>query len=221
MALYFFWVCCFILSIGEVFVEFIIAPGLFEPLFTTKEAGKGTGLGLATVFGNVKQSNGHIWVCSEPGHGSDFRVYLPRVTQPAPSLFVAQFTTMLPQGMETIPLVEDETMVRELAARVLHQQGYTVLEVANGPEALQLVRGNDHKIDLLLTDVIMPQMNGQMLAEKLKTLRPEIKVLFASGYTHNSIMRRGVLEPGVRFIQKPFSPLDLTRKVREVLDDPQ
>ena len=191
---------------------------IFEPFFTTKEVGKGTGLGLATVFGIVKQNNGHIWVYSEPGQGSAFKIYLPRVTEKATPSFVSGLNKTLPHGLETILLVEDELIVRELATRVLRQQGYNVLDVADGREALQTARGFDGEIHLLLTDVIMPQLNGQALAKQLKSMRPRIKVLFTSGYTHNSISRRGMVEADQLFIQKPFSPAELTQKVRAVLD---
>ena len=191
---------------------------IFEPFFTTKEVGRGTGLGLATVFGIAKNINGHIWVESELGQGTTFNIYVPRVTAPTPISFVSGLAAAIPQGMETILLVEDETLVRELAARVLRQQGYKVLDVEDGPKALQLVQHYGQDIHLLLTDVIMPQMNGKTLAEQLKTVQPELKILFTSGYTNNSITLRGVLEPGVMFIQKPFSPIDLTRKIRQVLD---
>ncbi len=194
---------------------------IFEPFFTTKEVGKGTGLGLATVFGIIKQNSGHIWVYSEPGQGATFKIYLPRVTETAAPSLVSDLNRSLPRGLETILLVEDELIVRELASRVLRQQGYTVLDVSDGEEALQTARGFEGEIHLLLTDVIMPQLNGQTLAEQLKSMLPRIKVLFTSGYTHNSISRRGIVEADQLFIQKPFSPADLTQKVREVLDGDQ
>ena len=192
---------------------------MFEPFFTTKEVGKGTGLGLATVFGIVKQSNGYIWVNSEPGQGTTIKIYLPRVADTHSNSFVYNMIPTLPLGMETILLVEDETIVRELAARVLRQQGYTVLEVVNGTEAVQLVKAYDQKIHLLVTDVVMPHMHGKALAEQLKVLRPGVKILFTSGYTHFSLIQRGVLKADDMFIQKPFSPGELTRRVRQVIDE--
>ncbi len=193
---------------------------IFEPFFTTKEVGKGSGLGLAAVFGIVKQSNGHIWVNSEPGQGTTFKIYLPRVTQATSDSFVFNMMATLPQqGMETILLVEDETIIRELAARVLRQQGYNVLEVVDGPEAVQLVKGYGQRIDLLLTDVVMPQMHGKTLAEQLKTMCPGLKILFTSGYTHYSLTQRGVLNSDDMFIQKPFSPGELTGRVRQAIAD--
>ncbi len=191
---------------------------LFEPFFTTKEQGKGTGLGLATIFGIVKQSEGHISVDSKPGQGATFKVYLPRVAEATAPKTEPGLTSSLPQGTETILLVEDESAVRELAARVLQQQGYTVLEAANGQEALRLTQAHNQEIHLLLTDVIMPHMDGKLLADRLKGIHPQIKVLFMSGYTGDTISHHGVLDSGVMFIQKPFSPATLARKVRDVLD---
>jgi CheY-like chemotaxis protein len=192
---------------------------IFEPFFTTKEKGKGTGLGLSTVYGIVKQSGGNIWVYSEPGHGTTFKIYLPRVEEELDNLHVRDETESLPRGSETVFLVEDEPSVRSLAYRVLCQQGYTVLEAANGEEALRVAQEHaGEKIHLLLTDVVMPQMGGRELAETLKLLRPDIKVLYTSGYTDNAIVHHGVLNPGTHFLQKPFSPKTLSHKVREVLD---
>jgi PAS domain S-box-containing protein len=195
---------------------------IFEPFFTTKEKGKGTGLGLSTVYGIVKQSGGYIWADSEPGCGTTFKIYLPRVEEEASIIRHREDTIHLLYGNETILLVEDEPSVRGLAVRVLREQGYTLLEAANGEEALHIVQEqDDKKINLLLTDVVMPQMGGKELAEKLKTLRPDIKVLFTSGYTDNAIVHHGVLEEGVNFIQKPFTPDALACKVRDVLDAPR
>jgi PAS domain S-box-containing protein len=192
---------------------------IFEPFFTTKEKGKGTGLGLSTVYGIAKQSGGNIWVYSEPGHGTTFKIYLPRVEEELDNLHVRDETESLPRGSETVFLVEDEPSVRSLAYRVLCQQGYTVLEAANGEEALRVAQEHaGEKIHLLLTDVVMPQMGGRELAETLKLLRPDIKVLYTSGYTDNAIVHHGVLNPGTHFLQKPFSPKTLSHKVREVLD---
>jgi PAS domain S-box-containing protein len=191
---------------------------LFEPFFTTKELGKGTGLGLATVFGIVKQSGGHIWVYSEPGYGTTFKIYLPRLAatgqQPSPIQPVSQ----LPHGGETILLVEDEPAVRDLAIKVLRRQGYTVLEAANGEEALHLAQAHQGEIHLLLTDVIMPKMSGKALAEAVTELFPNTRILFASGYTDNVIVQFGILHPEVMFLPKPFSPAALIHKVRDVLD---
>lgn len=192
---------------------------LFEPFFTTKEMGKGTGLGLATVFGIVKQSGGHIWVYSEPGYGTTVKIYLPRLVTKDDQPGQAQPAKQLPRGGETILVVEDEPAVRELAARVLRRQGYAVLEATNGEEALQLVQTQPGEIHLLLTDVIMPSMNGKTLAEAMIKLYPQIKILFASGYTDNVIMQFGILNPEVMFLPKPYSPTALTHKVREVLDN--
>jgi PAS domain S-box-containing protein len=194
---------------------------IFEPFFTTKDVGKGTGLGLATVFGIVKQNEGHIWVDSQVGHGTTFKIYLPRVAEGMahPSQFGR--SGVLPRGGETILVVEDEPMVRELAASVLRLQGYTVLSAANGNAALHLAQEQDDDIHLLLTDVIMPHMNGKELADLLHPIRPDMAVLFTSGYLDNAIVQHGVLDAGVAFIQKPFSPADLVRKVREVLDSGQ
>jgi PAS domain S-box-containing protein len=192
---------------------------IFEPFFTTKEKGKGTGLGLSTVYGIVKQSNGNIWVYSEPGCGTTVKIYLPRAEEELDTQYRRDETKLLPKGKETVLLVEDEISVRDLASRFLHQQGYTVLEAANGDEALHMARKQSwKKIHLLLTDMVMPQMSGRALAQELKCLRPDIKVLYTSGYTDDTIVRHGILEHGTPFLQKPFSLKALSHKVREALD---
>jgi signal transduction histidine kinase len=191
---------------------------IFEPFFTTKEAGRGTGLGLSTCYGIVKQNGGYIWVYSEIGHGTTFKIYLPRVDAPVEDFARPSITQAIPQGTETILLVEDEAAVRQIAARTLRAQGYTVIEAANGTEALQITHTHPGAINLILTDVVMPSMGGGALVEQLKALYPAIKMLFTSGYTDDTIVHHGQLKPGVQFIQKPFSPAALARKVRDVLD---
>jgi CheY-like chemotaxis protein len=192
---------------------------IFEPFFTTKEVGKGTGLGLSTVYGIIKQSGGHIRLYSEPGCGTTFKIYLPRLEELVDSPSQHNIPAPLPHGTETVLLVEDETSVRALATRVLNEQGYAVLEASNGEDALQVVEqyaGKD--IHLLLADVVMPQMGGKDLASQMQILRPGIKMLFTSGYTDDAIVYDGVLDADIPFIQKPFTPGALVRKVREVLD---
>ena len=194
---------------------------IFEPFFTTKERDKGTGLGLATIYGIVKQGGGDIWVYSEVGWGTTFKIYLPRINETDPALEAQPSLAVdMPAGTETVLLVEDEEAVRGLARQVLEMNGYTVLEAGHGGEALLLSEQHQAPIHLLVTDVIMPHMNGRELAERLAGLRPEMKVLYISGYTDQAIAHHGVLEPGLFFLQKPFSPFALARKVREVLDTP-
>lgn len=191
---------------------------IFEPFFTTKDIGQGTGLGLATVFGIVKQNGGDIWVYSEEGIGTTFKIYLPRAEHATLPLASPEIGAEMPTGDETILLVEDDLAVREVARRVLEKQGYTLLEVQNGQAALLLFSQYTGKIDLLLTDVIMPEISGKALSQKAIGLSPGLKTLFMSGYTDETITHHGVLEPGVAFLQKPFSPMTLARKVRAVLD---
>jgi signal transduction histidine kinase/CheY-like chemotaxis protein len=192
---------------------------IFEPFFTTKEKGKGTGLGLSTVYGIVKQSGGNINVYSEPGLGTTFKIYLPRVEEEEDNLQWKDLDISLLTGNETILLAEDEQSVRELAGRILRDRGYQVYEAHDGKDALGMVQGHpERKIHLLLTDVVMPGMSGKNLADCLKLSMPDIKVLFISGYTDNAIVHHGVLDKGVNFIQKPFSMESLARKVRGVLD---
>jgi len=190
---------------------------VFEPFFTTKERGKGTGLGLATVYGIVRQSGGQINVSSAPGTGTTFRIHLPRVDAPVDAARVATPVTAPAAGTETILVAEDEQMVRVLIRKVLEQAGYTVLLGDGGAEALQLAERHTGRIHLLVTDVVMPGMNGPELARRLLERRPETKVLFLSGYADDAVERHGVLAPGTAFMQKPFSPSALAARVREVL----
>jgi CheY-like chemotaxis protein len=195
---------------------------LFEPFFTTKEVGKGTGLGLATVYGIVKQSGGHIGVESEPGRGTLFQIYLPRAREIAPAVRPSQLLAARhspSHGSETVLLVEDEDGVRALARTVLLTNQYTVLEARDGAEALQVTSDWSRPIDLMLTDVVMPRLSGYQLADRLKPARPGMKVLFMSGYTDDAICQHRVLGPDAHFLQKPFTPDVLARKVREVLDE--
>jgi len=192
---------------------------IFEPFFTTKEKGKGTGLGLSTVYGIVKQSGGNINVYSEPGLGTTFKIYLPRVEEEEDHLQRKDYGISLSTGDETILLAEDEQAVRELTARILRERGYQVYEAPDGREALAIAqRHPDRKIHLLLTDVVMPGMGGKELAEQLKLSTPDIKVLFISGYTDNAIVHHGILEEGINYIQKPFTIGILAKKIRQVLD---
>ncbi len=191
---------------------------IFEPFYTTKEVGKGTGLGLATVYGIVEQNHGHIAVHSEVGKGTTFHLYLPRAAAAAPAGAVAVAPVALPRGTETILVAEDEKSVRVTSCRFLELLGYTVLAAATPTEALRLAGAHTGPIHLLLTDVIMPGMNGPDLAGLLAEGRPKLKCLFMSGYTAEVMMRRGMLGAGRPFLSKPFSRDDLARKVREMLD---
>ena len=191
---------------------------LFEPFFTTKPPGEGTGLGLATVYGIVKQSSGYIWAYSEPSHGTTFKIYFPRVGR-APEAVAAPDAAVAPLGgSEVVLVVEDQDEVRRLTRRMLEARGYVVLAAASGAEALQMAERHAGPIDLLVTDVVMPGMHGHEVALLLEPTRPEMKVLYVSGYPDASIVHQGLLKPGLAFLQKPFGPDALARRVREVLD---
>jgi CheY-like chemotaxis protein len=191
---------------------------VFEPFFTTKGKGKGTGLGLSTVYGIVKQSGGNIWVYSEPGQGTTLKIYLPCVDEPAEKLKAQEAGEEFPRGSETILIVEDDKEVRNLVVRILKRQGYAVLDGSYGDKAFNVCRQHKGPIHLLVTDVVMPGMDGRVLSESLSQLHPEMKVLYMSGYTDDAIIHHGVMEKGMNYIQKPFTVNGLTNKVREVLD---
>ncbi len=191
---------------------------IFEPFFTSKERGKGTGLGLATVYGIVKQSGGNVWVYSEPGQGATFKIYLPRIEETVMTVEPESAPLQAPRGSETVLLVEDEEGVRTLVRTILQTNGYTVLEARHGKEAFFISGRHEGPIHLMVTDVVMPGMSGQELADRLKSSRPDMKVLFLSGYTDEAVVRHGVLKPGTAFLQKPFTPGRLARKARLVLD---
>lgn len=193
---------------------------IFEPFFTTKDQGKGTGLGLSTVYGIVKQSGGNIWVYSEENRGTTFKIYFPQVTEEAEEYRRPAIRIEAPRGSETILLVEDADWVRQLARQVLERSGYRVLEANNADAAINIIETshNGKSIDLVLTDVIMPGMSGNDMSKQLLAKQPGLPVLYMSGYTDDAIVQHGVLEPGINFIQKPFTPDALALKVREVLD---
>jgi len=189
---------------------------IFEPFFTTKEVGKGTGLGLATVQGIVQQSGGFIWVYSEPDHGTVFKIYLPLVDEPVSQ--TERATAEDTRGTETVLVAEDVTAVRAVTREMLRRYGYTVLEAADGATALEVAANFKEPIHLLLTDVVMPDLNGRDLAARLQAARADLKVLFMSGYTDDAVVRHGILQQGIAYLQKPFTPESLARKVRTVLD---
>jgi CheY-like chemotaxis protein len=191
---------------------------IFEPFFTTKEKGRGTGLGLATVYGIVTQGHGHIWVYSEPGRGATFKIYFPRLEAVAEEGAQRRSPGEMPRGAETILVVEDETGVRNLVLRILRKQGYQALEARNGHEALELRRKHGGKIDLLMTDVVMPGMSGIDLAEQIRPFCKDLKVVFMSGYTDRAFAERQSLPEGSRYLPKPFSVEKLATQVREILD---
>jgi CheY-like chemotaxis protein len=190
---------------------------IFEPFFTTKDKGKGTGLGLSTVFGIVQQSGGSIWVYSEPGKGTSFKVYFPRVDE-APDELRAQQPPRTLRGNETVLLVEDDEQVRAVAGGILRRHGYRVFDARNGGEAMLFCEMHPDPIHLLISDVVMPHMSGPELARRLVVARPDMVVLCMSGYTDDSVFRHGVMDSDIAYLQKPITPESLTRKVREVLD---
>jgi PAS domain S-box-containing protein len=193
---------------------------IFEPFFTTKGVGQGTGLGLSTVYGIVKQSGGYIWVYSEVGHGTTIKIYLPRAVEPLEKPETTPEAKKSPGGSETILLVEDEFMLRSAIKEGLEINGYRVLEAGNGEEALSVSRKHADRIHLVLTDVVMPGMNGREVAESLSLIHPDAQVLYMSGYTNDAVIRHGLLNEKTAFLQKPFTPKDLALKIREILDAP-
>jgi CheY-like chemotaxis protein len=191
---------------------------IFEPFYTTKAEGKGTGLGLATVYGIVKQNGGFIWVYSEPGLGTTFKIYLPRVKKEAGTAKTAVMPVQeAPGGVETILLVEDETAVRQSTGQFLRLNGYTVIEAKDGEDALRVAK-NHATIDLMMTDVVMPRLGGAKLAAQLAATRPTMKVLFVSGYAESTVLRHGPIDVTNSFLQKPFGLKSLAVKIRQVLD---
>jgi two-component system, cell cycle sensor histidine kinase and response regulator CckA len=190
---------------------------LFEPFFTTKEKGKGTGLGLPSVYGIVKQSGGFVWVYSEVGKGTTFKVYLPKSDESVAGVVITP-TRNKKVGMETILLVEDDEEVRNVAGRILRRNGYRVLEAGNGAEALRVCEDEDQTVDLIVTDIVMPEMDGTQLAQKIREKQPDARILFTSGYTEDAVVRQSFLIPGEAFIEKPFTPASLAKKARELLD---
>jgi CheY-like chemotaxis protein len=194
---------------------------IFEPFYTTKPAGEGTGLGLATVYGTVKQAGGFVWAYSEPGQGTVFSVYLPATTvQPRAVRRPSGQLELAGGGSETILVVEDEPTVSALACRTLMSEGYHCLRASSAGEAIGLLE-REGRVDLMLTDIVMPGGNGADLAERAQALRPELQVLYSSGFTDDDVVRRGLMEPGRPFIQKPWSPRELLERVRTLLDAPR
>jgi CheY-like chemotaxis protein len=194
---------------------------IFEPFFTTKEKGKGTGLGLSIIHGIVKQSGGEIRVYSEPGKGSTFKIYLPRVFEEVDSWKRPSTGSAMPRGNETVLVVEDEKPVQKMVRGILTRLGYSVLEAGEGQEALELCGSHTAPIHLMVTDVVMPGMAGPDLARAVKILRPETKIVFMSGYTENSMLQHELIEPDANFLQKPFTPEEFAQRIRDVLDRPE
>jgi CheY-like chemotaxis protein len=190
---------------------------IFEPFFTTKEAGKGTGLGLATVYGIIKQAGGHVTVYSERGQGTTFKIYLPCAPEAAAALSEISTPAPVTPGSGTVLLVEDEDGVRALTSQILRKSGYKVLEARHGLEALEICGQQEQPVNLIVTDVIMPKMSGPQLAERVRDLWPNLRVLFLSGYTDRALVHHGLLDPARNFLQKPFTLDDLTSKVRAML----
>ena len=207
----------FAISDTGVGIEKDIQSKIFDPFFTTKGSGKGTGLGLATVHGIVNQSGGYVWVYSEAGKGATFKIYLPLIEAKPEPIFIQPATPQSPSGTETILVVEDDKLLREFICEVLVTNGYSIISASNGSEALELTLQRKNKIDLLLTDVVMPGMSGRTLAAQMMESHPALKILYMSGYTENAIVHHGVLDRGVELIQKPFTIGMLARKVREIL----
>jgi len=191
---------------------------IWEPFFTTKPPGHGTGLGLASVYGSAKQSGGFVWADSEPGRGTTVQVYWPEIRAPADPSSEPEPLPPLAGGNETVLVVEDEDLVRALAVRALRSFGYTCLHAHDADEALRLLDENGTRVDLVITDVVMPGMSGRELGDRLARLRPGVPVVYMSGFTDEDVIRRGMLEEGRPFLQKPFTPHDLARAVREALD---